>query len=99
MPLTPYPTEFPPETFAIVADALRGKVPNKAAAVHTSWCVVGFGLGQALPDGPQVVGETPMDSEAAASALEGLAAGNAQAFPWRMLLPVVLELIQKLINK
>lgn len=51
MPLTPFPTEFAPEAVQVVWDAYRKRAVDPYQASLAGWNVLGYGLGQLVPQG------------------------------------------------
>lgn len=54
--LVPYPSEFPSYALSVVMDKLRGKPVDVSTAIHATWVVSGYALGNVLPDSPRIVG-------------------------------------------
>lgn len=97
MSLYPLPTELPTkEAFDLVIKALRGE-PDLPESAHAVWVVAGYALAQ-WDKHPPVVGAAPMTSADAASLLS--VADNPQAvIPWTLVLPVLLELLLKILKR
>jgi hypothetical protein len=95
--LYPYPPDLPTaELMQIVIDALRGKVPDPHHAFHCAWHVAGYAA-SLLEGQPLVVGDAPaIDDEEAATLLEGGISHGG--IPWSLLLPILLRLMERLLN-
>jgi len=94
--LRPYPTEIPSEAWTILANAFRGQVPDRAQAIHVGYEGLGFGLRSGFPDHSD--GLAAMNSDGAAAICDHLAAGSLQGLiPWGVLIPLIADLIKKLI--
>ena len=107
MSLIPYPASIPPESLGLIVDALRGK-PDVPRSVHAAWHVVGYGLGQLVPDPGVALAAgrvTPLTDAQAADYLAGVAAPEgafaapAAAIPWSLVVPVVLRLIERWLSR
>lgn len=97
MALYPYPSTVPTkEVFDLVIAALKGN-PDPKESVHAIWTVIGFGLSQ-WDVHPPVVGAAPLDA-ADAAALLSTANGAAAAIPWNLLVPVLIELLARLLKR
>lgn len=83
--LTAYPTEFPSEAIAFVIPALRGQAVNWPQAAQAGWTVVGYALGQAIPNAPAPARSTSrgkgkaLTAKKAAALLEQHVSGTASA--------------------
>jgi hypothetical protein len=106
--LCAYPDDLPTQTaLKIIAEALRGNVPDPKEAAHAAWHAVGYGLSvwDAHPAAkPEMMGaQTPMSAAAAAECLDACCdpskGMHAAAIPWAALLPILLQLLQALLTK
>lgn len=92
----PYPVEVPTkECLDLVIKALRGQVDPKESA-HAAWVLVGYALSQ-WDKHPPVVGDVLMSHADVAHAL-GLAP-SPEAIPWSIVLPILLDLLSRLIKR
>lgn len=100
--LTAYPTEFPREAIELAIDFLRGKSVDKSKAFLAGWNLLGFALGK-MDGVPFVVGGGENPEEFDASTLQGfLDVEDGKvfgAFPWALLIPIALKIIEKLIER
>ena len=97
----PYPTEFPTaDVWQMVSAALRGTVPDPKEAAHAAWHIAGWGL--AYWDVHNEVAAAgnfaAPDNEAVAVMCDAMARGVKMAFPWQLVLPVLLRLLEKLLG-
>lgn len=102
-----YPDVFPSDAIAIVVQQLRGVAVPLHMSIRAVWVVVGYGLGQFVPSTDPLtlpVNETPSDEQVARSleayqaATTGAPAFTA-ALPWKVLLPVLVQLARTLFEK
>jgi hypothetical protein len=94
--LYPYPTEIPmKEVIDLVLQALKGEGDPKETA-HAVWQVIGFGLSKWDVHAPVGVA---LSDEAVVEHLANLGAGGVvQAIPWVLIVPVLIELLKKLLG-
>lgn len=94
------------ESFKALANAVRTGTlgVDIAENTHHAWVIFGFGL-SFVDKHPVLVGGSSQSNEQIAAALElaGVAAaGSASdkgAIPWAIILPLVLQLIEKFVKK
>jgi hypothetical protein len=97
-----YPTDFPLAEVRRLVGYARGTTSlNVPQAVHDAYHVEGYLLGQTVGEPrPLPVGTAPAN---AAEALEAWADTHERAtvgaFPWQLLLPLVLDLIRQFLAK
>lgn len=96
--LYPYPPDFPTaDVLNLIIEAVKGQSPNYKEAAHAAWHVAGFGLSQWDVHAPPVIGYS---DEQAVTMLEGMKlAQGAGAIPWNVLLPILLDLVQRFLRK
>ena len=92
------------EVFPVLRDALRGTPQPIDKSVHAVYVVTGFGLGVS-PGQPAEAGVITMSDQAVVSALESVLDGEegnasaAAAIPWELLIPVLLEVAKRWLDK
>lgn len=106
--LHPYPSEFPTtEGLQLLAAFLRGQPVDVKEVSHTAWHAAGFGLSQ-WDNGPHPIGavhaEPPMSDVEMAIVLDNACSMRSdpdgmKGFDWKMLLPIFLAILQKLLEK
>ncbi len=97
-PLYPYPKEIPTkECVDLVVKALRGQFDPKESA-HAVWVLLGFALSQWDKHSP-ILGVSNLTHGDAARMLETAVAGELSAVPWSVLIPILLDLIQKILKR
>jgi len=81
-------------------DKLRGKSVDLSTAIHASWVVSGYALGNIVPDSPQVVGIVAGD-EAEAQLIEDLMKNSQNQTAIRGFIPYALlaEIVGRLLMK
>lgn len=98
-----YPANLPVDAAMYLAPVLRGRAPeDRNTAINAAYAILSYGLGQVVPveDGADVL--SVMSLEDAAVYVEAMFAPPgvaARAVPWNVLLPILFELIEKLVNK
>lgn len=101
-----FPSVLPIPSAQALIDYLRGKPVTLHDAAFAAYEVVGYALGQALGQ-PAVSGSAsapgaPTSDAHCADCLEAHVARrgpDAGAIPWTLLLPVLLQIIQRFISK
>lgn len=91
-----FPTELPLSDFTVMIDLLRGRNTRPVAeVVESSWWIVGYGAGMALPSGSTAPGfgdSSTFDSNTVAEMLEGYVADpSARGLPWKELIKFFLQ--------
>ncbi len=95
--LVDYPKEIPSESWAILADAFRGKFPSKELSAKVGWNVLGYGISLTIGDNqPPTVGAAT--DEELACVCDELAAGQVRGIPWGLLIPALKLLLEKLLK-
>ena len=104
----PYPTELPAAAYiALVMDALRYRQVDVKEAAHGAYHLLGYGLGKWDSHPALTSNSGTLTEEEAAQLLEELtrvhgdkAARDAAAvaMPWALLIPLLMELIKRLLN-
>lgn len=102
MSLNHYPTQFPRDEIGVVMNYLRGAAGVDAACtLEAAWWLAGYGLSFVPHNHPPLVGA---GGESLEAHLEKMLAvqGNvdaATAFPWAIIIPLVVNLIRKLLER
>ncbi len=101
--LIDFPTAIPAAAWAMLANALRGQVPDKVQAVKVGWNVVGYIARVSVGDTTPPVMSGELDNEKAACICEQMACCDdptkpaMKAIPWLLLLPLIETLLKKLL--
>lgn len=101
MALYAYPPEFPTsDVLNLIIEAVKGHSLDYKEAAHAAWHVAGFGLSQWDVHAPPVIGDAPVTDEQTVTMLENMKfAQGAGAIPWNILLPILLDLVQRFLRK
>lgn len=94
-----FPDSFPSEQAMIVVNGIRGIDDGKSNRdrVEAAWWTVGFGLSM-IPDSHPPMTASAASEEEVAEQLEAAASadeGGMRAFPWALMLPLLLKLIER----
>lgn len=91
--MQPFPTNFPSDEVGIIVQKIRRptEVGNRQAA-NAGWWVLGYGLGQILPD--QVITTSEVLGPEALADLLTQQNIQAVAVPWGLVVPALLKLLE-----
>lgn len=98
MSLNRYPAELPKAEAAVVLAYLRHKSGTIADVLEAAWYIQGYGM-SFIPQTP-TFGAAPADDGQLEAALAGIVeeSQTMKAVPWALLLPLVLQLVQRLMK-
>ncbi len=99
--LIPYPNDFPSFALSVIMDRLRGKSVEWTVAVHAAWVVIGYALGNMLPNQPNVIGAKIGDPDSEADLIEKVLVEHQQKavtgiIPYAILAEIAVNLLFKL---
>src|SRR5262249_24431112 len=99
--MTPYPTTLDTADFAALLAVLRGDLSNPKHKIHAAWDLVGYGLGQMVPDAAPPATTAVSDEAYFVSVAEAHVAGThaAAAIDWLRLITYIVTTILPLILK
>ncbi len=114
--LQPYPTDFPAYAIGVILDKIKNpESPTNPieGVVHSAWELIGWGLGQALPDGPKISGDPAgellksdyTDAEMVSlleSVQNSVASQGPQVYgviPWILIVSIAIQILQRYMKK
>lgn len=97
--MMPYPTTVPTNALDMVIATLRGNPPPTATAIHAIWQVLGFCLGQLLPDTTPAPVQPLSHSEVVSHLAVLQQHGVLSALPWQQIIATLLTVLGQLLGK
>lgn len=90
------------EIWLAVGQALRGNLPTTKRGFILLWNLIGYGGNVLIPEDGVMTAKKPvkpMSKKKLADLCDEMATGKmhaAEAFPWQLLLPILLQILQNL---
>lgn len=112
--LQPYPKDFPAYAIGVILEKIKNPASPTSpieSVVHSAWELIGWGLGQALPDGLKISGDGPelgrdhTDGEIVLlleSVQNSVASQGSQVYgviPWVLIVSIAIQILQKYMKR
>lgn len=94
-----YPKEMPTAEIGMVISYLKGDTTHDLHCVAGScWWIIGYGM-SFIPSGHEMKAAAEHGDETLLVHLETLVSPGVHAFPWELVLPLVIKLFERLLDR